>query len=132
MEDKGEKVVKEQTVAKDIQDLLDQSMDFNDVNDWALSSVKTPDDPLLKTHLSIKDRIAEDCSLNNSQVDTEFFDGDDDIPPGSNTKRPLSSPPAASSSKISKQSGSFSPTAEESSIPGQPDTREMQIQFLPE
>ena len=70
-EDKNEEDVKEQSVNKNIQNLLDQC---KEVKDWALESETDPK-LLFKTNLAIKQQIAEDCSLNNSQVDSENFDG---------------------------------------------------------
>ena len=58
-----EETVNEQVIAEYIQKKIEQS---SDVNDWALESLSDPDDPLFKTQLSIKQRIVDDCSLNNS------------------------------------------------------------------
>ena len=122
----GEESVKKQGVIKSTRHILDHGKDV----DWAWESATDQNDPLFKTQLTIKQQIAEDCSLNNSQVDTEYSDGDDDFPPGSKAKRPLSSPPAASPIKISKQTPGQ--PVEGSSTPGQPVTTEMQIKFLPD
>ena len=63
--------------------------------------------------MEIKQKITEDCSLNNSQVDLEHWDGDDNFSPVFNIKRPPSSPPAASHSKVSKQSDDSPPPGQQ-------------------
>ena len=104
VENQGEETVMELDVENNIQNLLDLG---NGVYDWAKETATDPDDPLFKTRMEIKQQITEDCSLNNSQGDSEHCDGDEDeFSPVSNIKRPLSSPPAASPSKVIKQSES--------------------------
>ena len=77
-------------------------------SDWARESVKDSNDPLYKTNLTLKEKIAEDFSLNSDYSDEE--EDETSVP---HVKRAPSSPVEASPSKVMKQSESTPPGQQE-------------------
>ena len=116
--EKQNEVMKEQNVAqnnekeheqdKQVEEGVEElSMDFS--GDWAADSIISPDDPLYKKQLVIKQKIKSDCSLNSQDMDNSD-DGEDDISSVPHGKRAPSSPPKeASPSKMFRESESPTP-----------------------